>query len=203
MVGRLGRMVRLVRPSLLLVPDLRRVTLMRNRRGWLSPTWRTGSPPRRRWLAIRRRRSTVSMILKSAPRLIVGGVLVHHLVIVLRLVRPFETRRWSLLPRSRFSSSKRFPWRWSSCSQDAWLRRIRMMLVLLVSITWTWRWWSVVGDGPDFRRRTVSPAVGRHRPRRSMIAGLVVHDSGAWSAIASIVDPRRSRWLRRRNLWLW
>lgn len=107
-VRRLGRMIALVRPALLFVPDFRRVTLMRYRRRWLPSTGRTRSPPRWRRLAIWRRRSTMSMTLDSASCLIVGRGLVREFVIIFGLIGSLEPRWRPFLSRGRFSSSKRF-----------------------------------------------------------------------------------------------
>lgn len=134
-------MIILISPSLILVSDFRWIALVAQRWRRLTSTWRAKTSSRWRLLPVRRRRSTVPMIFEPATGVVVGGVLVHYLVVIIRIVRPLESGHWSLLAIScgRFSSSKRLSWRRGTSCQNAWLGRVWVMLILwLVSVMWTW-----------------------------------------------------------------
>lgn len=159
-----------------------------------TPAWRARTPPRWRWLPVRWRRPTVPMILEPATGFIVGRVLVHQFVLIFRFKGPLEPRCWPLLSItcSRFCSSKRLPWWRRARGQNAGLRRVCVMLILLVSVMRAWRWRPIICYGPNLRRRTVPSPIWRHRSWWPMSARLSVYDAGAANAVVGVVNARGS-----------
>lgn len=194
-----GWMIVLISLSLIFKPRLGWASSMPRGR-WLSSTgW--GLPTTRRRLSVRGGWSTMMMVLQSISSFKVCGDLVVYFVILVgvepvleackRLIVSF-TSRGSL---SCCGCSRRR--RAGGNSARQW--RIRVVLVMLMGVIRSRRRRPVIRQGSDFRGRTVSSSIRRHRSWTTMNGSWRKANTRVWSTVIRISNTIWSRCLSYRR----
>lgn len=170
MVSGLRRLIILIRSPLFFVPSFGRAVSASNRGGWLSTAW-GDCPLTGRGFPIRWRRPTIPCLLQSAAVLAICREFMHALVVIIGIEHPLESAGRSFLSLTTcgsFGGNKRRNWWRGPGSYTSGLRWRSGVVMVWMWVARTWGRCSVLRDRSYFRRRAVSPSVGRHRARSAM-----------------------------------